>query len=251
MLRRLRLLGSVTIALALGCGGSGGGGFTGIPAQRVPNLRPEPAADFSIGQADTGAGMHRVLRLTSLISNYGDGPMEIFGNLVGANTGQPVPAFQIIHWNNGQRTILGAGEFEYHAVHNHWHWENLVNFKLADVVNGADPYDPANTLVGTNDKVSFCLVDFIKIPGFSGPGQPSNARYVSCMGNTQGISVGWTDIYISSLFGQWIVIDGIPDGLYWVILESDPMSLLQETDEADNKAAVKIQITGNSVAVIP
>lgn len=239
-------------ALFSGCGGGGGGGgFVGIPAELVPNLRPLPASDFSIAIVDTGFGFQRVLRLSSRIANYGEGPIEIFGFIEGANTSQMVPASQIIRWNNAQTTVIPAGEFEYHPVHSHWHWENLVTFRLHNVDDGTDPYNPSNTLVATTPKVSFCLVDTAKIPGFSGPGQPSSARYRFCNRNTQGISVGWNDLYASNLFGQWIVIEGVPDGPYWVILESDPTGLLRELDETDNKSAVKVQITGNTITVIP
>lgn len=236
----------------LGCGGGGGGGgFVGVPAELVPNLRPMPASDFSITVTDTGMGMHRVLRLSSRIANYGEGPLEIFGFIEGANTSLPVPASQIIKWNNGQTTVVPAGEFEHHHVHSHWHWENLVSFKMFNMVDPVDPYHPSNTHVATTAKVSFCLVDTAKIPGFSGPGQPNSPRYIECNRNVQGISVGWHDLYDASLFGQWIEIDGVPDGQYWVILESDPTGLLRELNETDNRSAVKIQITGNNVSIIP
>ena len=239
------------VMLACGGGGGGGGGFVGVPAELVPNLRPLKAADLSIATVDTGSGFQRVLRLSSRIANFGEGPIEIFGFIEGANTSQMVPASQIIRWNNGQTTVIPAGEFEYHPIHSHWHWENLVTFKLYNVVDPVDPYHPSNTLVATTPKVSFCLVDTEKIPGFSGSGQPSTPRYRFCNRNTQGISVGWNDLYAWNIFGQWIVIEGVPDGQYWVILESDPTNLLREVDETDNKSAVKIQITGNTVTEIP
>jgi hypothetical protein len=249
-----RVLGLVAAALAAGCGGSGGGGggFNGIPAELVPNLRPLKAQDFSISLENIGGGsVQKILRLASLVANFGAGPIEIYGEIEGADHNDLVPAFQRIRWNNGDITQIPAGEFEHHNVHNHWHWENLVSFTLHEAANMSDPYDAANTVVATTPKVSFCLLDTAKIPGFIGPNQPSSRRYRSCGQNTQGISVGWYDIYSAQLYGQWIVIDGVPDGVYWVILETDPTGLLTETDETDNRSAVKIQITGNSVTVIP
>lgn len=250
----LVLLACLVLAISSGCGGNGGGSgeFNGIPAEMVPNLRPEKASNLSISFEDVGTGTpQRILRLASTISNYGDGPMEIYGAIEGTDHSVIVPATQRIHWNNGAITIEPAGDFEYHDVHHHWHWENLVSFKLAQAVNEADPYDAANTVVGTTPKVSFCLLDTGKIPGFSGPNQPNGKRYQSCGRNTQGISVGWFDIYGAQLYGQWIVIDGLPNGTYWIILETDPENRLRETDETDNRSAVKVQITGNSVSVVP
>jgi hypothetical protein len=240
------------LPLCLSCGGGGeGGGFNGIPAEMIPNLRPEKASSLSIENTDTGSGVQRVLRMASRISNYGAGPMELFGNISGAQQGEIVPGFQIIRWNNGDTTTLPAGDFEFHPQHNHWHWENLVTFKLLQAMNAVDPYDPANTLVGANPKVSFCLIDSSRISPFGGPGQPGSPQYSTCNANTQGISVGWSDIYAAFLFGQWIVIEGVADGIYWIVLECDPLGLLQETDETDNRSAVKVQITGNSVTVLP
>jgi hypothetical protein len=251
MMLRVCFLACLSVC-AIGCGGGGGGGFSGIPAEMVPNLRPEKASDFSIDFVNPFQGpSQKVLRLSSRISNYGAGPMEIYGQIVGANTSQTVPAFHRIKWNNGDVTTTPAGDFEYHDSHGHWHWENLVTFRLHQAVNGTDPYDAANTLVASTPKVSFCLVDTDKIPGFNGPGQPNGPRYTSCGQNTQGISVGWRDLYHASIDGQWIVVDGISDGVYWVILESDPTGLLRETDETDNRSAEKIRITGNSVAIEP
>ncbi len=244
---------SFVVLGALGCGGGGGGGgFNGVPAQMIPNLRSAKATDLAISNEDIGSGSNqKILRLSSIVENWGEGPMEIFGNIQGANQTLPVPATQRIIWNNGDVTSIPAGDFEYHDVHNHWHWENLISFKLAQAVNGVDPYDAANTVVASSNKVSFCLLDTAKIAGYSGTNQPGSRRYQSCGQNKQGISPGWYDIYVSSLYGQWIVIDGVSDGVYWVILEADPTNLLTETNETDNRSAVKVQITGNSVTVIP
>lgn len=247
---RAALLSIGLACLACG-GGGGGGGFTGTPAELLPNLRPEPASDLSISTEDIGTGVHRILRLASRVSNYGIGAMEIYGEIQGANHGDHVLASQIIRWNNGARTVLPAGDFEFHDVHSHWHWENLVRFKLLQAVNTADPYDPGNAELGTTPKVSFCLLDTSKIPGFTGPNQPASKRYKSCGTNTQGISVGWYDLYAAGLYGQWIVIDGLADGLYWITQETDPDGFLKESDETDNRSAVKVQITGNTVTVVP
>jgi hypothetical protein len=244
---RKRLLYLSVLALA-GCGGAGGGGSTGDPVQLVPNLRPEPASDLSIDQLPSGIGGQRILRLSSEVSNYGAGPMELFGQIQGASTSQPVGALQMVYWTNGQTTATPAGDFNFHPEHGHWHWENLVSFKLLEAVNQSDPYDPANSVMGTTPKVSYCLVDGHVIPGFV---NPAPRRYMVCNTNRQGISKGWTDIYTADLEGQWIVIDGVPDGIYWVVLESDPEGFLVETDENDNRSAVKIQISGNDVTVLP
>lgn len=252
-LARTPFLACITFA-AISCGGGGGGGgggFTGIPAEMAPNLRPEKAYDMSITMTNTGSSVERVLRVASRISNYGEGPIELFGDIENAQQFEVVPAFQIIRWNNGDTTSIPAGNFEFHAQHNHWHWENLVTFRLVEATNPDDPYDSANTVVGSNPKVSFCLLDTVKISGFSGPGQPGSPRYRQCNRNTQGISVGWSDIYSAQLFGQWIVIEGVPDGVYWVVFETDPEGLLQELDETDNRSAVKVEIAGNSVSVLP
>jgi hypothetical protein len=242
----------IVAAALLGCGGGGGGGgFSGVPMELVPNLRPQPASNLFIQMTDTGAGVQRVLRLASRISNYGEGPMEIVGQIVGADPNFPVPATQVVRWNNGQTTPEPAGEFEFHPEHGHWHWENLVRFRLMNVVNADDPYDPANTEAASTPKVSFCLLDSEKIPGFTGSGQPRRAHYQSCTGNVQGVSAGWTDVYGANLPHQWVVIEGVPDADYWVVLEADPEGILRETDETDNRSAIKINITNNAVTILP
>lgn len=247
-------VGSGAVVLMSGCGGGGGGGggFSGIPAQLMPNLRPLTPTEFRIEVGDTQTrGTNRLLRLSTHIANFGEGPMEIFGEIEGADEMDIVPAEQIIHWNNGDETRRPAGDFEHHDIHSHWHWENLVAFRLAQANNLVNPYDAANTIVGTTPKVTFCLLDTSRIPQWPGGPRPGSAEYRQCNRNTQGISNGWYDTYTANLYGQWIVIDGVPDGIYWVINETDPSDLLLESDESDNKTAVKIQIAGNSVTVIP
>lgn len=240
------------VVASVGCGGGGGGGgFSGVPAQMLPNLRPLTPTDLSIEVGDTSTrGTNRLLRLSTHIANFGVGPMELYGEIEGANTADLIPAEQVIRWNNGDETRRPAGDFEHHGIHSHWHWENLVSFKLAQAVNPTDPYDVANTVVGTTPKVTFCLIDTSRIPLFSGS-RPGSPQYRQCNRNTQGISHGWFDTYHAGLYGQWIIIDGLPDGTYWVINETDPEGILLESDETDNLTAIKIQIVGDNVTVIP
>lgn len=40
---------------------------------------------------------------------------------------------------------------------------------------------------------------------------------------------------------------GLPDGTYWLSSGADPLDLIDETKESDNRYDLKIEITGDAV----
>src|SRR5262249_47363392 len=124
----------------------------------------------------------------------------------------------------------------------HWHFEGFAAYELRKATIESNPYDPANTVVANHGKVTFCMIDTDVIREYTGPEQPKKAVYNACGTNVQGISVGWSDEYGWSLFDQWIVIDGLPDGAYFLVGTSNPVGKLIESDTTDNRAAVLIDI---------
>lgn len=225
-----------------------GGGFAaprGSAVELLPNLRPFSPSNFSIATVDTIAGpateFHRVLRFDGTTGNYGLGVLELRGEIIGANPANPVPAFQFVYSDDGSSTSYPAGQFDYHPEHGHWHWQFFATYEMT--TEGGAP-------VGEDNKVTFCIIDITKIKRFIGPGQPSQPAYTQCGTNVQGISVGWADIYSANLFDQWIVIDGVPDGRYWVSMVANPDLVLRESNTADNRASTLIDIRGSRVRVI-
>ena len=66
----------------------------------------------------------------------------------------------------------------------------------------------------------------------------------------QGISAGCFDIYGSSLQCQWIDITDIGDGLYELIVTTNPEGEVDETDLTNNSASVVVSLVGDEVTVV-
>jgi len=132
-----------------------------------------------------------------------------------------------------------VGTFVFHPAHDHWHFENFARYELhnlsADGSVGGNVYASA-------DKVSFCLIDEVSflpkprsLPAYSGCNQIQ----------PQGISVGWVDVYPSSLPDQNLDVTRIPEGDYWLVSTADPDNLINEgggPSENNNTAAVRVHI---------
>ena len=134
--------------------------------------------------------------------------------------------------NNTFTDNLAAFVFDGHKDHNHWHFADFATYNLRSVTaNGG-----VGALVRTSQKVTFCLMDAIRYDPAAGP---SNYTCTS-----QGLSVGWADVYDASLSGQEIDITGVDDGTYWLESVADPVNRLRETNNANNAARIQIRSTG-------
>ena len=158
-----------------------------------------------------GPGTHLLLRFMSSTPNIGQADMVV--------------------GNPAQCRNQGLLFFEFHACHQHFHFNEYADYRLWTVA-GYDKWvlmrnlsEPTNTgnnsalleaarntgelLVGR--KQGFCMIDVAPFP-FSGirPGPPV---YQSCSSN-QGIKVGWTDQYGPQLACQFIQMpNDLPEGL--------------------------------------
>jgi lysyl oxidase len=131
-----------------------------------------------------------------------------------------------------------VGCFVFHPKHHHWHLEDFARYELRDSSGG---------LVGSTDKVSFCLGDnFHTNPGLQG--SPASAYFADCTRDSdQGISIGWTDIYGAQLEGQAITLGGSADGTFCLVQTADPLNHIAESNESNNRAAVQVTISGTTV----
>ena len=76
-------------------------------------------------------------------------------------------------------------------------------------------------------------------------------RQPELLGLTTGISVGWADKYSYNLNRQWIKINGLPDGVYHVRVDTYPYNWFDETTRVDNTTWAKIGICGTTVTTAP
>lgn len=98
-------------------------------------------------------------------------------------------------------------------------------------------------LVATSGKVSFCLQDVRRGEGDSGAPAPWPVYY-GCFGGMgmMGISPGWMDVYGPSLSGQYIPLTQVPDGVYALVIHTDPGARVHESDDNDNMSVTGVEV---------
>jgi len=212
----------------------------------LPNLRTRKPAYLTI-RYESG---RKLLRFTNMIVNAGNGPLDVrpVNDLSGTTA-----AYQNIfthdafgNWIKTSERFVGT--FVFHVEHDHWHFEDFAEYALH---RRASDGSVGSVISGHQDKVSFCMADsqavLRSLAHFS-----SRAAYpTSCSQNAvQGISVGWGDRYNWRLAGQWVDVTNIPDGTYWLVSTADPVNRLLETNENDNRYAVRIRISGSNVSIV-
>lgn len=210
--------------------------------EHLPDLRTLPPTDLKLKVNEENTV--RRLRLTNSVWNAGDGPL----NVRPVNSGDVTTAYQRIfsHREDGSRYLVRAAEagtFHFHPHHGHWHFEDFARYAIHDVApdGGVGP-----NVLAQSTKVSFCLVniflqdDTLEHTGWGPRGKCDET-------GVQGLKVGWGDTYHRSLRGQAINVSGLPVGFYWLVSTADPANRLEETDDSNNAAAVKIKIRRRTV----
>lgn len=240
-------LAAIAVVLVAMIGSASSAAQGGAGGELRPDLVTQPFGHDLV--LKTGPE-HARLRLGNTIANRGAGPLEIFPqegteNCDPSSQGSDRFAYQRIFEDDDSgggdgvfrrkqdtgSASVQAGCMAYHPAHNHWHFDDFSQYRLRRQANGR--------VVAESTKVSFCVVD--TFPTFSDlPGSPNDGYYPSG-GSTcdaeaiEGISIGWSDTYGSSLPGQALDVTGIPKGRYCLISMADPSDRLVETDDSNNE----------------
>jgi hypothetical protein len=187
-----------------------------------------------------------LLRFDSIVVNVGAGPLELYGQrAAGAST---MSTTQRIFDDAGTYRDVPTSAIMYFGGdgHNHWHVQNLEDFALVRLDNGAK--------VGTGAKHGFCFFDNF-IYGSTQPAYYTTSSG-ACGGGTSatqtmmGLSPGWGDIYRRSLPDQYIDITGLTSGRYRLIGTADPSDWFLESNNANNVSWIDIQLKSNTVSIV-
>ncbi len=218
----------------------------------------------------TAEGGRRYVRLSTEIANHGDGPLEIFPSAASTNCdgdGNPDNDREA-----SQRTFAdtdgdggyGAGVdgivaeqrigcMRYHAIHDHWHVLDFARYELHREPQGRRE---SSRIVAKRRKVGFCVgdnriafTDNPRVPG--GPTYPFGpAGSVGCdQSATQGLSIGWADLYLFFVPGQELDVTGVPPGRYCLVTRADPRDLIDESNEENNVRRTLLALDSRRIAV--
>ncbi|MBK8949336.1 MAG: hypothetical protein IPM68_10920 [Flavobacteriales bacterium] len=152
----------------------------------------------------------------------------------------------------------------YHPTHGHTHYDQWGIFSLRVQESGVS--DPRQwPIVAEGYKLGFCLMDYHSCNASAAQHHCKDDNRVYNAGTTlygpdfpnlglggpygcsmvrQGISSGYTDVYSEYLDGMWIDIPtGTCNGDYWIVLEADPLNVVNEADETNNWTAVPYSLS--------
>ncbi len=223
----------------------------------LPNLVPLPAYDVQIGPADDWSlyEPRLALRFTTAVANRSPYAFDLAGVLrPGSNTFLAAEALQCVAWVQEVYATAGAcrerqsvGTIIYHDDHQHYHLERFENYELRRLGADGTPIMSVDGLVGESKKVSFCILNSERDSDESPPGSPQQnvATYSGCRTiASMGISPGFRDVYDYTLYDQQLLIDGVPDGTYAVVITVNPDGRFFESALDDNVSFTRVVIDG-------
>ena len=136
-----------------------------------------------------------------------------------------------------------AGCKTYHPHRHRWQFMDSASFVLRSEATGEEK---------SARKASYCLLDTLDLyPAL--PGSPAGGAYHGYCGelDTQGVSVGWGDVYPALFPGQRLDVTGLKRGRYCLTVTADPDNQLVESDDSDNARSLKIRLIPRRRTVEP
>lgn len=203
-----------------------------------PDLSMAPPSELF-----TSSGGGKVLlHAANDIRSRGEGPLEIRGTrtskrymsvrqAIRTTAGNfklyDTPA-QLVFYN-----IPGQGPY--------WKFQFAALFQIWSI----DASGNRSELLRKGPKVSYCFRDLERTD--PGPRSPRKRVYPACSQRgginkrTLGTSVGWSDVYPSTYYQNWINVKGLR-GCFDFVMIADPRNQLFENDEANNEGSRRVQL---------
>ena len=235
----------VIIALVLGAAGlasSAGGSHELSPAsQRLPDLEQEVPWNLEVTRDEARVGYQ--LGFSSAVRNVGAGPLIVTGRRHGATPTMTVD--QLIEQEDAPAAVVeGVGRMRYVRSPDHEHW-HLLGFERYELRRA-----PGRAGVVTDRKTGFCLGDRYRARGQALQAQPPEPIYTGrcglertdLLGLTEGISVGYGDVYDPNLEGQSLPLRGLEDGRYLLVHRVNVRRRLHESSYANNASSLLLQL---------
>lgn len=208
-------------------------------------------------------GAQTCLRFDQIMANIGEGALDMRAQREVGTVGVPclhddgdedhlcMPAMQRLYRSTGGFTDVSVGEFEFHGVHGHYHFNGFAQSVLWATDGSGNRTGAAPVAEG--NKVSFCIADTgLDKWGVKGNGPttypaPNCLEPESVVGDTeffkQGMTAGFEDRYTWDLPAQYVEVTGLADGIYILDTTVDPDNQLHESSDTNNCASVRVQLT--------
>ena len=208
-------------------------------------------------------GKHRFLRLSNTVGNRGTAPLDIARGEPGEvgdcadNEWEAVQRLFDDENSNGvidgpelqglpaEEVPFGCMRFHDAPGHLHWHVLDFARYQLRRARTGK---------LVESKKVGFCVID-TEQPYPTLPGSPEKPYYPQdegCGGlddegvptppESEGLSIGWADVYFFGLPGQSMEITGLRRGRYCLISTADPTDQIAEANDSNNEHTVRLKL---------
>lgn len=203
-----------------------------------PDLRMGPPSELF-----TSSGGGKVLlHATNDIRSRGEGPLEIRGT---RSSKRYMSVRQAIYRRSGKVRLFDtpARLVFYNIPRQGPYWK--FHFAALFQIWSLDANGQRSKLLRKGPKVSYCFRDLKRTKG--GGRSPKKRVYPACSQRrgerkrTLGTSVGWSDIYPSSYYQNWINVKGLR-GCFEFAMIADPRNQLFENDEDNNEGSRRVRL---------
>lgn len=212
---------------------------------RCPDLVMKRPADVKVVRE----GPWRWLQSQNSIDNIGSGPAELDAFRPG-RARRMVARQRIYRRGGGSIVVGGRGRVVWKPIPGqggYWKWENAARMELWSL----DRSGRQVRMVRRSPKLVYCLRDLFRTrPRLRG--SPRRAHYPGCnqdpgiRRDVLGTSVGWSDVYPSHYYEQYIDVTGLR-GRYALVHVADPENVLYESNETNNAARVIVSLPSGRV----
>lgn len=224
-----------------------------LAALGIAPLSCTPDETVGLGPSFVPSSKHvtRCLRFTTGPRDAGPGPFVITYNPSSAqfglvNSGQ---AYQRVYYSDGTSFLRKAGQFQFHAMHGHYHYNGFLDFQLYRVGPGH-----SLTPAGSGNKVGLCPADELFADWRVFNQQETNTFTANCGYTTGdaslGLNVGWGDVYRWQRPGQYVDFSGDGDGLYVLRVTVNASRLVMTVPQDLNTGYAYIRVVGTHVTTL-
>ena len=211
-----------------------------------PDLRMSPPFDLHIDRK-TRRG-HVLLRASNSINSRGAGPAQLYGTRRGRYTATATQ--KIERRGGGEMTVRTGARLQFKFIPGqgrYWKFAHAAAFEIWTVDSLLRPV----RRVRIGPKVVYCLRDLQRTRPMAR--SPRRFHFPRCSQDprmrhvTLGTSVGWSDIYPSTYYQQWIDVTGLR-GTFAFKHVADPDNGIWESDETNNEGVTIVRLpSGRSV----
>ena len=209
---------------------------------RCPDLKMRKPYDLAFTRSPGG---RLLLEAANDIQSRGTGPLEVRGVRSSADT---MRAHQVIYRKGGgklhRKPSASLVFFPVPYQGSYWRFANAARFEIWKLNGQGD----VGERVRVGPKANYCLRDLQRtMPSYRSPRYPV---YPACNQSasttkvTLGISIGWSDVYPSGYYQNYVSVNGLK-GCYLLREIADPLNRLSELAEDNNVGQRRIRLTGS------